>query len=198
MTLCVLTHIVHLTILNYCYPKLIRIPFNIVWLLFWLISVQLWMILIRIQAVCLPNVRKLIRKILLQSFYAHADTVASARDTDILTVLIAHYTQTTCNNMCLKIGSTKYIPIDTCIKTLSSTVQDLSCKIPYHTITDSNAVFYVIGHNKKAICSTYYKIMVSCKTSEKPPLQENTIGSAGKLTCTSCKLPKRRLVKQRE
>ena len=85
----------------------------------------------------------------------HSDVeniVVSARDTDILVLLIAHIHHMKCRTLWLKAGTyktPKYIPVHEIRRKLNFEREVFERLIPFHAITRCDTVSYLSGHSKK-------------------------------------------------
>ena len=77
-------------------------------------------------------------------------TVLSSRDTDVLVLLIAHYSKMNCNQICMKSGTSKkprYIPVHYILQRLPTDVVDTL--LAFHVITGCDNVSQFLGNSKK-------------------------------------------------
>jgi len=93
-------------------------------------------------------------RIILHCIHSNAQTiVVTARDTDILILLLAHFNKLTCSQLWLKAGTSKmpkYVPIHDIRKQLGLSDQVYETIPAFHAITGCDTVSYFSGHSKKS------------------------------------------------
>lgn len=78
--------------------------------------------------------------------------MVSARDTDILVLLIAHFHMMPCQKIWIKTSTAKerkYVPVHAVVEQLQMEPQVLELLPGFHALTGSNSTSYIVGHSKK-------------------------------------------------
>lgn len=78
--------------------------------------------------------------------------VVSARDTDVLVLLVAHFHKMACTKLWMKAGTSKhqkYIPVHDIQQALQFTQPVFEALIPFHAVTGCDTVSYFAEHGKK-------------------------------------------------
>ncbi len=90
-------------------------------------------------------------RLILNDIHAHMNTiVVSARDTDVLLLLLAHYDKMGCAYLYMKAGTSKapkYFPVHEIHKLLSP--DQLDTILAFHALTGCDSVSQFSGHSKK-------------------------------------------------
>ena len=76
--------------------------------------------------------------------------VVVARDTDVLVLLLAHFSKMSCLDVWMKAGTAKYrkcIPIHTSAAQIDDNV--LNSLLAFHSLTGSDTTYFLAGHSKK-------------------------------------------------
>lgn len=130
-------------------------------------------------------------RIVLHCIHTSAQSVVvSARDTDVLLLLVAHFKEMKCKYLWMKGGTNKapkYIPIhDLCQCIPAAQVQTL---LAFHAITGCDSVSHIARHGKRSafkVFEVHHKLL---KQLGKGELSANTIQAAEKFLCRLYKLP---------
>ncbi|KAG1701285.1 SH3 and multiple ankyrin repeat domains protein 1 [Nymphon striatum] len=98
-------------------------------------------------------------RVVLHCIHSNEQTiVVTARDTDILILLVAHFNKLTCSQLWLKAGTSKkpkYVPIHDIRKQLGFSDQVYETIPAFHAITGCDAVSYFSGHSKKSAWNVF-------------------------------------------
>ena len=90
--------------------------------------------------------------LILHVINVHMDTVVvSAQDTDVLLLLITHFTHVNCNHLWMMTGTAKkrkYVPIDAVYHKLPS--GSISALLPFHALSRCDRTSYIYGHIKQS------------------------------------------------
>jgi hypothetical protein len=116
-----------------------------------------------------------------------ASIVVSARDTDVLVLLLAHFHRMPCQKVWMKTGTAKqrkYLPIHTIVEHLRLHQDALEALPAFHALTGSDTTSYLAGHTKKTCWVTFkehYRLL-QC-LGEDPDLRDKTIQEAEEFVC---------------
>ncbi|KAL8592266.1 hypothetical protein ACOMHN_036900 [Nucella lapillus] len=116
-----------------------------------------------------------------------ASIVVSARDTDVLVLLLAHFHKMPCQKVWMKTGTAKqrkYLPVHTIVEHLRLHQDALEALPAFHALTSSDTTSYLAGHTKKTCWVTFkehYRLM-QC-LGEDPDLRDKTIQEAEEFVC---------------
>lgn len=75
--------------------------------------------------------------------------VVSSRDTDVLVLLVSHFTRVQCEHLWMLSGTTKkrrYIPIDAVFNNLPR--DSATTLLPFHALTGCDTTSYIANHTK--------------------------------------------------
>ena len=126
-------------------------------------------------------------RIVLHCMCTEADTIiVSARDTDVLVLLIAHFNKMRCTKLWMKAGTAKhrkYLPIHTICEHLPLHQNDLEVLIPFHALTGCDTVSHISGHSKKTAWKVFLTDWQLLIHLGKEPLNDETIKSAETFIC---------------
>lgn len=127
-------------------------------------------------------------RIVLHCITSKASTiVVSARDTDILILLIAHFHMMPCKKLWMKAGTSKerkYFPIHAIVKQLKMEPQVLKLLPAFHALTGSDSTSYIAGHTKKSCWDVFVQHHHLLKgLGEGPELSEHTIQNVEQFVC---------------
>ena len=84
--------------------------------------------------------------------------VVCSRDTDVLVLLIAHFSKMKCTQLWMKSGTSKkprYIPVHEVHQRLAADI--ISALLPFHVITACDSVSQLLGHGKKTAWNVFRK-----------------------------------------
>ena len=131
----------------------------------------------------------------------HVDNVVvSARDTDVLVLLVSHYARVRPTKVFLWAGTSKkskFIPIEEVQKNLTPSCGD--SLLPFHAITGCDNTSYIFGHSKRSAWDVFAEhtdlLSLVRKNGELMPA---TMSSAGKFVCLLYKTPEETLDLARE
>lgn len=133
-------------------------------------------------------------RVVLHSIHADVENiVVSARDTDILVLLIAHIHHMKCKTLWLKAGTyktPKYIPGHEIRKKLNFEREVFERLIPFHAITGCDTVSYLSGHSKKTSWEVFLTDNNLLEGIGKGELTENKMKEAEMFICKIYKVPK--------
>ena len=91
-------------------------------------------------------------RLVLHAINVYSDTVVvSARDTDVLLLLVSHFSRVNCNHLWMMSGTAKkrkYVPIDAVYHKLPSGSTD--ALLPFHALTGCDTTSYIYGHTKQS------------------------------------------------
>ena len=122
---------------------------------------------------------------------AHS-VVVSARDTDVLILLIVHFEKMACNKLWMKAGTSKkpkYIPIHDVCEKLSGTLPLLETLIPFHALSGCDTVSYFLGHSKKTAWKLFIKDYHLLQDIGKGVLNEQMLKDAEQFVCRMYGVP---------
>ena len=127
-------------------------------------------------------------RVVLHCIHSNAQTiVVSARDTDILILLLAHFSKCTCLQLWLKAGTLKkpkYVPIHTIRDQLGLSDQVYQTMLAFHAITGCDTVSYLSGHSKKSAWGVFTEHHHLLKDLGKyPTLSKEVTEDAEKFIC---------------
>ena len=127
-------------------------------------------------------------RVVLHCIHSNAQTiVVSARDTDILILLLAHFNKCTCLQLWLKAGTLKkpkYVPIHTIRDQLGLSDQVYETLPAFHAITGCDTVSYLSGHSKKSAWGVFIEHHHLLKDLGKSPtLSKAVTEDAEKFIC---------------
>jgi len=92
-------------------------------------------------------------RLVLHCVHTNAESVVvSARDTDVLVLLVAHFHKMACTKLWMKAGTAKrqkYIPVHEIRQVLPFTQPVFEALIPFHAVTGCDTVSYFAEHSKK-------------------------------------------------
>ena len=101
-------------------------------------------------------------RLILHCINSNANTiVVTARDTDVLLLLVAHFEKMPSSKVWMKAGTSKkqrYIPIHDVVQKLQEEIPDLELVLPFHSLTSCDTTSYFASHGKK----TAWKIFKTC------------------------------------
>ena len=108
-----------------------------------------------------------------------ATIVVSARDTDVLLLLITFFHMMPCQQVWMKAGTAKarkYIPVHAIIKKLQMEDKVLKLLPGFHALTGSDSTSYIAGHTKKTCWDVFVKHRHLLRgLGESPALSDHTI-----------------------
>lgn len=116
-----------------------------------------------------------------------ASIVVSARDTDILVLLLAHFHRMPCQKVWMKTGTAKqrkYLPVHAVVGHLNLEPDVLEALPAFHALTGSDTTSYLAGHTQKTCWRTFkehHHLLQSL--GEGPALGDNTIQDAEEFMC---------------
>ncbi|KAL8561352.1 hypothetical protein ACOMHN_040430 [Nucella lapillus] len=116
-----------------------------------------------------------------------ASIVVSARDTDVLVLLLAHFHRMPCQKVWMKTGTAKqrkYLPVHTIVEHLRLHQDALEALPAFHALTGSDTTSYLAGHTKKTCWVTFkeHNCLLQC-LGEDPDLRDKTIQEAEEFVC---------------
>jgi hypothetical protein len=118
--------------------------------------------------------------------------VVSARDTDELVLLLAHFHNLNFKKIWMKAGTSKrrkYIPVHDIRQKLSFSNPVFETLIPFHAITGCDTVSYFAGHSKKTAWKIFTTDNHLLKDLGKGELTHNTMRDAEKFVCKLYSVP---------
>lgn len=126
-------------------------------------------------------------RLVLHCMHTDAESVVvSARDTDVLVLLLAHFPKMNCRKLWMKAGTSKrrkYIPVHDIRHNLPFSNSVFETLIPFHAITGCDTVSYFAGHSKKTawkLFTTDNHLLKDLGTGE---LTQNTMKDAEQFVC---------------
>ena len=127
-------------------------------------------------------------RLILHCIHAHMNTiVVSVRDTDVLLLLLAHYSRIDCTRLYMKAGTSKaqqYFPVHEIHQNLS--VEQLDTLLSFHAVTDCDSVSQFSGHRKK----TAWQVFQQHHTDlGKGPLTDHIVMFTEKFICKKYGMP---------
>ena len=130
-------------------------------------------------------------RLILHAVHTNAETVVvSARDTDVLVLLIAHLDKMRCSQLWMKAGTSKKpkcIPVHTIHQGLSSC--QVKALLSFHALTGCDTVSHLAGHTKKAAWKVFQEDSHLLTNLGAGDGDEDTFKAAEKLVCRMYKLP---------
>ena len=94
-------------------------------------------------------------RLILHCIHAHMNTiVVSVRDTDVLLLLLAHYSRIDCTRLYMKAGTSKapnYFPVQEIHQNHS--VEQLDTLLAFYTVTGCDGVSQFSGHGENSLAS---------------------------------------------
>ena len=131
-------------------------------------------------------------RLILHCVHARMETiVVSARDTDVLLLLLAHYDKMGCTRLYMKAGTSKepkYFPVHAIREVLSA--DQIDTLLAFHAVTGCDSVSQFCGHGKKTAWQVFQKHHKDLADLGKGCLTENTVASAEKFICKMYGSPK--------
>lgn len=116
-------------------------------------------------------------RLILHCIHAKVKTiVVSARDTDVLLLLLAHFDKMTCTYLYMKAGTSKapkYFPVHEIHKLLSA--DQLHALLAFHAVTGCDSVSQFSGHSKKTAWKVFLDHHKDLLGLGKGPLTDNII-----------------------
>ncbi|MES9881882.1 MAG: hypothetical protein ABW185_13470, partial [Sedimenticola sp.] len=112
--------------------------------------------------------------------------VVSARDTDVLLLLIAHYPDIRCQDLWMRAGTSqqpKFISITKIVETSCLDSSDAKLLLPFHSITGCDTTSFLAGHSKKTALRTFYQHKDLLRNLGVDPLTEETLDKAETFVC---------------
>ena len=124
-------------------------------------------------------------RLILHCVHARMETmVVSARDTNVLLLLLAHYDKMGCTRLYMKAGTwkePKYFPVHAIREVLSA--DQIDTLLAFHAVTGCDSVSQFCGHGKKTAWQVFQKHHKDLADLGKGNLTENTVVSAEKFIC---------------
>ena len=100
-------------------------------------------------------------RIIVHCIHSSAETVVvSARDTDVLLLLLAHFNKMKCKQLWMKSGTfakPQYIPVHKIRENIPLEDNVMETILPFHAITGCDSVSYLYGHTKKTAWEVFEK-----------------------------------------
>ena len=100
-------------------------------------------------------------RIIVHCIHSSAETVVvSARDTDVLLLLLAHFNKMKCKQLWMKSGTfakPQYIPVHKIWENIPLEDNVIETILPFHAITGCDSVSYLSGHTKKTVWEVFEK-----------------------------------------
>ena len=131
-------------------------------------------------------------KLILHYVHARMETmVVSARDTDVLLLLLAHYDKMGWTRLYMKAGTSKepkYFPVHAIREVLSA--DQIDTLLAFHAVTGCDSVSQFCGHDKKTAWQVFQKHHKDLADLGKGYLTENTVVSAEIVICKMYGIPK--------
>ena len=115
-----------------------------------------------------------------------ASVVVVARDTDVLILLLAHFSKMPCARLWMKAGTMKnrkFIPIHAIHAELQFTQSTLESILPFHALTGCDTVSYLAGHSKKTAWDVFLTDNHLISDLGKNDFKGETIKSVEKFVC---------------
>ncbi|KAG1682470.1 Retinal homeobox protein Rx1 [Nymphon striatum] len=126
-------------------------------------------------------------RVVLHCIHSNEQTiVVTARDTDILILLLAHFNKLTCSQLWLKAGTSKkpkYVPIHDIRKQLGFSDQVYETIPAFHAITGCDTVSYFSGHSKKSAWNVFIEHNDLLKDLGRSPTLSTAENDAEKFIC---------------
>ncbi|KAK3885189.1 hypothetical protein Pcinc_010581 [Petrolisthes cinctipes] len=127
-------------------------------------------------------------RIILHCIRSRVETiVVSARDTDVLILLIAYFHRMPCQQIWMKAGTAKdrkYIPIHAVVEKLQMEEEVLELLPGFHALTGSDSTSYIAGHTKKTCWNVFRQHSHLLKgLGEGPEFSDSTIMDAKVFFC---------------
>ena len=110
--------------------------------------------------------------------------IVSARDTDVLVILISHFHRMQCNELWMKSGTfkkQKYIPIHEVACRLPT--NSLQALIPFHALTGCDTTSYISGHTKASAWKVFKEHHALLQNLGEDNFNEEDIKNAEKFIC---------------
>ncbi|XP_051232747.1 uncharacterized protein LOC127350304 [Dicentrarchus labrax] len=130
-------------------------------------------------------------RLILHCIQAPMDTiVVSARDTDVLLLLLAHHDRIGCTHLYMKAGTSKYpeyFPVHDIRKLLSD--DQVDTLLAFHAITGCDSVSQFSGHGKKTAWQVFEQHHTDLTGHGKGPLTEDIVNSTEKFICKMYGVP---------
>lgn len=110
--------------------------------------------------------------------------VVSSRDTDVLVLLVSHFTRVQCEHLWMLSGTTnkrRYIPIDAVFNNLPR--DSATTLLPFHALTGCDTTSYFANHTKMSswkVFKEHHQLLINLGIGE---LTEETIRSSEKFVC---------------
>ncbi|KAG1664565.1 Coiled-coil domain-containing protein 186 [Nymphon striatum] len=101
-------------------------------------------------------------RIILHCIHTTAEIVVSACNTDVLLLLLAHFSKIKCNELWMKAGTftkPKYILIHTIRENQPFEDDDLETILPFYAKTGCDSLSYLSGHTKKTVRGHHQEVM---------------------------------------
>ena len=117
--------------------------------------------------------------------------VVSARDTDVLLLLLTHYDKMGCTHLYMKAGTSKepkYFSGHGIRREVLSTDQ-INALLAFHAVTGWDNISQFGGHGTKTAWQVFQKHHMDLNDLGKGHLTENTVVSAGKFICKMYGIP---------
>ena len=127
-------------------------------------------------------------RIILHCIQSRAERiVVSARDTDILVLLVTYFHMMTCRQLWMKAGTAKerkYIPVHAIVEKPQMEPQVLQLLPAFHALTGSDSTSYIAGHTKKTCWDVFVQHSSLLKgIGDSIILSDNTIKNAEIFFC---------------
>ncbi len=130
-------------------------------------------------------------ELILHCIHAQMKTiVVSARDTDVLLLLLAHYDRMGCTYLYMRAGTSRaprYFPVHEIHKLLSP--DQLDTLLAFHAVTGCDSVSRFSGHSKKTARQVFQKYHTDLLGLCKGPLTEDMVRSTDTFICKMCGMP---------
>ena len=135
------------------------------------------------QLLCLStNHEEADTRVALHAMNAFSDAVVvSARDTDVLIILVSHFHRMQCKELWMKAGTSKkqkYIPVHEIARSLSTSC--LQALIPFHAITGCDTTSYISGNTKASAWKVFKEHHAMLKNLGEDHFNEENMKSAEK------------------
>lgn len=131
-------------------------------------------------------------RVILHCVKIEADSiVVQARDTDILVLLLAHFSKMSCTKLWLKAGTAKrrkYVPVHSIVENMQFTQPAIERILAFHALTGCDVTSYFGGHSKKTAWKVFQDHNELLENLGKGELTEETIKKAEQFVCRLYKL----------
>ena len=110
--------------------------------------------------------------------------VVSARDTDVLIILVSHFHRMQCKELWMKAGTfkkQKYIPVHDVVCNLPANC--LQALIPFHALTGCDTTSYISGHTKASAWKVFKEHHILLQNLGEGHCDEDEMKNAEKFIC---------------